>query len=176
MGRDAGGHADGDACRAVGQQVGKVGRKDYGFRILAVVGIPEIDGVFVDSFQQGPSDFRQPGLGISHGGRIISVHVAEIALSVDQRITLSEFLGQPDKGVVDGGVPVGMVFADDVANHPRAFLEPRVGLQFQSAHGVKQPPVNRFQAVADVRQGTRYDGGQRISEITFAQRIGKTCV
>ena len=158
MGRDAGRHADGDPGGPVGQQVGKAGRQYRRFGFLAVVGIAEIDGVLVDAFQQRPGDLGQPRFRITHGRRVIAIDVAEITLPFDQRITLGEFLGHPHHGVVNGDVSVGVVFTDDVADNPGAFLEPGLGVQLQHAHGVKQPPVHRLQTVADIGQRTRNDG------------------
>jgi hypothetical protein len=52
VGRDVGRHADGDAARAVDQQVREGGRQHAGFlRALVVVRL-EIDRVLVDAFQQ----------------------------------------------------------------------------------------------------------------------------
>src|SRR3546814_11404835 len=67
----------------------------------------------------------QARLGISHGGGVIAVDIAEVALAVDQRIALGEILGEPDHGVIDRLVAMGVVFTDHVADHAGAFLVTR---------------------------------------------------
>ena len=86
--RDRGRHADRDALRAVGQQIGKRARQHHRLVLRAVIGRPEIDGVLVDAVEQEARDLGQPRLGVAHGGRVIAVDIAEIALPVDQRIAL----------------------------------------------------------------------------------------
>ncbi len=45
---------------------------------------------------------RQPRFGIPHGGCVIAVDIAEVALAVDQRIAHGEILRQPHQRVIDG--------------------------------------------------------------------------
>ncbi len=92
------------------------------------------------------------------GGGAVAVDTAEIALAVDQRVTGGEFLRQAHQGVVNGGVPVGVVFADHVADDAGAFLESRSRVELQFSHRVQEPPVNGFKPVADVRQRPGDDG------------------
>ena len=46
--------------------------------------------------QQGLGHGGHAGFRIAHGGGVIAVHVAEIALPIDQGIALGEILGQTD--------------------------------------------------------------------------------
>ena len=64
-----------------------------------------------------------------------------------------------------------MILADDIADHARAFLKARGGIEVQLVHGVDQPPMHRLQPVAQIRQRARHDGGQRIGEVALAQRL-----
>ena len=45
-------HADGDPGGAVRKQVRKCGGKNDGFAFFTVIGIAEVDGVFVNSLQK----------------------------------------------------------------------------------------------------------------------------
>ena len=160
--RDRAGHADGDAGGAVGQKVGEAaGQHDRLLGRAVVVGA-EVDGVLVDAGQQRLGDLGEPRLGVAHGGRVIAVDVAEVALPLDQRIAGGEFLGEAHQRVVDRLVAVRVVLADHVADHARALLEGAVGIEPQLAHGVEQPAMHRLQAVAHVGQRARHDGRQRI--------------
>ena len=101
----------------------------------------------------------EPRLGIAHGGWIIAVDIAEVALAVDQRIALGEILRQTHKRVIDRLVAMRMKLADDVADHARAFLERRARVEPQLLHGVKQAPMHRLEPVARIGQRTTGDGG-----------------
>ena len=171
--RDRAGHADGDAGGAVGQKVGEAaGQHDRLLGRAVVVGA-EVDGVLVDAGQQRLGDLGEPRLGVAHGGGVIAVDVAEVALPFDQRIAGGEILGETHQRVVDRLVAVRVVLADHVADHARALLEGAVGVEPQLAHGVEQPAMHRLQAVAHVGQRARHDGAQRIGEVALAQRISE---
>ena len=134
--RDRGRHADRDALRAVGQQIGKRARQHHRLVLAAVIGRAEIDRVLVDAVDQQPRDLGQARFGVAHGRRVIAVDVAEIALPVDQRIALREILREPHQRVVDRLVAMRMEFADHVADDVRRFLERRAGIEPQQPHGV----------------------------------------
>ena len=166
--RDRARHADGDAGRAVGQKVGKAaGQHDRLLGRAVVVGA-EIDGVLVDAGEQRLGDLGEPRLGVAHGGGVIAVDVAEVALPFDQRIAGGEFLGETHQRVVDRLVAVRMILADHVADHARALLEGAVGVEPQLAHGVEQAAMDRLQAVAHVGQRARHDRRQRIGQVALA--------
>ena len=170
---DGGRHADRDALRSVGEQVRERARQHHRLFLGAVIGRPEIDGILVDAVDQEPRDLGQARLGVAHGGGIIAVDIAEIALAVDQRIALGEVLGEPHQGVIDGLVAMGMELADDVADDAGAFLEGGAGVEPQQPHRIEQPPVHRLEAVARIGQGAMHDGGERIGEIALLQRLAQ---
>ena len=58
------------------------------------------------------ADFR-----IAHGGSVVAVDRAEVALSIDQHVAQAEILRHADDGVVDRGIAVRMVLADHVADN-----------------------------------------------------------
>ncbi len=173
MRRDRRGHADSDARGAVRQQVREVGGKDDRLFFLAVIRLAEIDRVLVEAIQQRGGNGRELGLGVSHRGGIIAVDIAEIALSVDERIALREALRQAHQGVVDRLVAMRVVFTDNVADDARAFLEAALGIELQLPHRVQKAPVNRLQPVAHIGERPMHDGGQRIGEITLFKRIAQ---
>ena len=117
--RDVGRHADGDAARAVDEEVrdprGKDGRL---LEPVVVVGL-EGDGVLVDVVEHRDGDARQAGFGVPVCRRGIAVHRAEVALSVHQRIAQREVLHHAHHRVVHRGVAVRVVLAQHVAHHRR---------------------------------------------------------
>ena len=171
--RDRTGHAHGDAGRPVRQQVGKPAGQHHGFLGGTVVVRAEVDGVLVDAGQQGLGHLGQAGLGVTHGGSVIAVDVAEVSLALDQRIAGGEFLRQPHQGVIDRLVAVRMILADHVADDAGALLEGAVGIEPQLPHGVHQAAMDRLQPVADVRQRARHDGRQRIGQVALLERLSE---
>ncbi len=166
-------HADRDALRAVGEQIGERTRQHHRLVLRAVIGRAEVDRILFDAVDQEARNVGEPRLGVAHRRRVIAVDVAEVALAVDQRIALREVLRQPYQSVIDRLVTMRMKFADDVADHARAFLERRVGVEPQLLHRIEQPPVHGLEAVARIRQRTVHDGGERIGEIALLERLAQ---
>ena len=97
-------------------RLGKVAGRTDRLLSLAVVGRAEVDGVLVDAVEQRARDLGQARLGVAHGGGVIAVDVAEIALPVDQRVARGEILREAHQRVVDRLVAVRMELADHVAD------------------------------------------------------------
>ena len=90
--RDVRRHADGDAGRAVDQQIGN-GRGQNGRLLPCLVVVGDvIDGVFVDVAQHFLAEAGHARLGITHGGGRVAVHRAEVPLPVNQRVAQREIL------------------------------------------------------------------------------------
>ncbi len=163
--RDVGRHADGDARRAVDQQVRHARGQHRRLGLGPVVVRHEVDGFLVDVGQQLAGDARHADFGVTHGGRRIAVHRAEVALPVDQQVAHRERLRHAHDGVVDGRVAVRVVLADDVADDAGRLLVGLVPLVAELAHGVQHAAMDRLQAVADVRQGAAHDHAHRVIEV-----------
>ena len=158
MRRDVGGHTNGNAGRTVAEQIGHRTGHNNRLGLFAIIGVAKIDSIVVEPFHQSHGKFGQSRFGITHGSGIISVDVAEIALSVHQRITDGKILCQTAHGAVYRSIAVGVILTDDVADNAGAFFEPRFGIQMQLAHCKQQTAVNRFQAVSNIRQRTVDNG------------------
>ena len=165
MRRYVGGHAHGDAGGAVHQQVGGAGRQHQRLGFGLVVVETELHGFLVEVEQQFMGDSRQANFGVAHGRRGIAVHRAEISLAVNQRITHGKSLGHAHDGVVYRGVAVGMILADYIPHHPRGFFVGLVVVVAEHRHGIQHAPMNRFQAVANVRQGAPDDDAHGVIQI-----------
>ena len=111
--------------------------------------------------------------GVAHGGRVIAVDVAEVALPVDQRIALREILREPHQRVVDRLVAVRMEFADHVADDARDFLNAAPGSSRSCRIAIQDAAVHRLEPVARVRQRAVHDGRQRIREIALLERLAQ---
>ena len=124
MRRDVGRHADGDAARSIGQQVGEGGGQHHRLFQRAVVIGAEIDGVLGQPLHQRLGRGGQPGLGVAAGGGVVAVDIAEVALPVDQRVADVEILRQPRHRVIDRGVAMGVIVAHHVARDLGRLAEP----------------------------------------------------
>ncbi len=173
MRRDRGRHADRDALRAVRQQVGKRRRQNDRLVRLAVIARAEIDRVLVDAVEQEPRDLGHARLGVAHGGRVIAVDVAEVALPVDQREARGEILREPHQRVVDRLVAMRMEIAHHVADDLGGFLQRGAGIEPQQPHPVQNAPMHRLQAVARIGQRAMHDGGERVGEIALLERLAQ---
>ena len=123
VGRDVGGHAHGDAAGAVHQQVGEPGGEHPGLPPgLVKVGVP-VHRLLLDVPEHLVGEPGQPGLGVPVGRRGVAVDGAEVAVALHQGVAHGEVLGQADQGVVDAGVPVGVVLAQHVAHAGGRLLE-----------------------------------------------------
>ena len=104
-------------------RLGKAAGSTTGSFVFAVIGGAEIHRVLVQAVQQRLRGFGQAAFGVAHGGGVIAVDIAEIALPVDQRIAHGEILRQAHQRVIDRLVAMGMVFAHHIAHHVGGFLE-----------------------------------------------------
>ena len=152
VGRDVGGHAHGDARRAVDEEVRDARGQDDGLLLVVVVVRDEVDGVLVDVGEHLVRDPRHARLGVAHGRRRIAVDGAEVALAVDERVAQGELLDHPHERVVDRrSRRAGWYLPMHVADDARRLLVAAVPRQPEVLHGVEHAPVHGLEAVADVR-------------------------
>ena len=167
---DVGRHAHRDPAGPVGEQVGEQAGEDDRLFFLVVVGRHEIDRAFVEPRHQGHRGPGQPRFGVAGGGGVIAVDIAEVPLSLDQRISQRKWLREADHRVVDGGIAMRVVLAQHLTDAAGGFLVRSVGPKAQLAHRPQQAAVNRLQPVAKIGQRTCGDRGQGIDEIALGQR------
>ena len=156
--RHVGGHADRDAGGAVDDQVGDGGRQHDRLELTAVVVGLEVDGVLVDRGGHRHGGRRHPALGVAHRCRRV-VRRAEVAVPVDQRQPHRPGLAEPDQGVVDRAVAVGVQATHDLADDAGALHVAAVGPQAHVVHRVEDPALHRLQPVARVGERTGVDDG-----------------
>ena len=171
VGRDVGRHAHGDSRGAVDEQVRDLGRQRRGFLLLAVVVRDEIDGFLLDVGEQLRGDAVQAALGVAVGRSRVAVDRAEVPLPVDQRVAHGEVLRHAHQRLVGGVVAVRMVFAEDVADHARAFHVRPVPHVVRLEHREEHPAVHRLQPVAHVRQRAPHDHAHRVIEVGAAHLL-----
>ena len=173
VGWDVRGHPHGNAAGPIGQQVGKARGQYLRLRQGAVVIVPEIDRVLIQPVQQGLGGGGQAGFRVARRRGVVPVHIAEIALTVDQRVADVEILRQTGHRVIDRGVAMGVVIAHHVAADLGGFAETPGGRQPQFPHRVEDPPVDRFQPVAGIGQRAVHDRAERILQVALANRAAQ---
>ena len=167
VGRDVRGHAHGDAAGAVHQQVREAAGHHGGLHQGLVEVRVEVDGLLLDVPHHLHAQLGQPGLGVTHGGRAVAVHRAEVALALDQRVADGEVLGQAHHGVVDRAVAVGMVFTEHIAHDTRGLTEGLVRRDAHLVHRVENTAMHGLQAVPHVGQGACYDDRHGVADKGF---------
>ena len=144
MRRDVRRHADRNTASAIDQHVRETGRQNSWFRSLAVVVVLKINGIFVDVGQQVGGGFVHPHFGIAHGGRVIAVHGAKVALTIQQGQRHREILRHAHQRVIDRAIAVRVVLTHHVAHGPRGLAVGFVVGVSGLVHGIKNAAVHRF--------------------------------
>ncbi len=163
--RDVGRHADGDARRAVDQQVREPCRQHDRLGVLVVVVRLEVDGVLVDVADHLHGQRVHLAFGVPHGGGAVVARRSEVALAVHQLVPHHPALRQPDEGVVNRRVTVRVILAHDVTDDAGALVPAAVGAVAAVEHRVQDAAVHRLEAVADVGQGPAHDDAHRVVEV-----------
>ena len=81
-------------------------------------------------------------------------------------------LSHVNKGTVDGGVTVRVIFTHCVTDNTRALLVRLVGSVVHFIHREENSPLYGFQTVADVRKGTCHNNGHRVVEEVSSDFLG----
>ena len=140
--RDIRRHADGDARRAVYQQVRKARREHARlFSRFVKVRVP-IDGVLFDVAQHLVRELRHPRLGVAVRRRGVAIHRAEVAVPVHERIAHGKILRHAHHCVIHRRVAVRMIPPQHVAHAGGGFFKRLVGGQVILVHGVEDAPVH----------------------------------
>ncbi len=163
--RNVGGHTDRNAGRPVDQEIRYACRQDVRLMLALVIIRREVDRLFVDVGQQILSHPSHANFGVAHSSRRIAVDGAKVALPVDEQIAHGEGLRHTDDGLVDRAIAVWMVLTDHVTDDTGRFFVRFVEVVPQFAHGIQDAAMDRFEAIADIRQRASHDYAHGIIEI-----------
>ncbi len=164
-------HADGDAGRAVDQQVRNPRRQHDRFELRAVVVRPEVDGRLLDFGQHFIADAREPAFGVSHRGGAVAVEGSEVSGAVHERVAQRKRLRHAHERFVQGRVSVRMVAAHHVTDDFRALPVLGVGREVLLPHRVEDAALDRLQPVANVGQRARGDDRERVVQVARLRRL-----
>ena len=114
-------HADGDAARAVDEQLRQTPRKHARLDALVVESRNERNRLFIDIGQDVERGARKPRFGIPIRRGRIGVDRAEVAVPVDERIAQRKILRHAHERVVNRAIAVRMVALEHLADDTGAF-------------------------------------------------------
>jgi hypothetical protein len=169
--RYVGRHADGDAARAVDEQVRDARRQDRGLDLRVVEVRDEVDALLVDVAEQLDRELREARLGVAVGCGGVAVDGAVVALAVDERVAHREVLGETDHRVVDARVTVRVIVAEHVTDDGGALAVRGGGQEPLLVRGVQDAPVDGLQAVTRVGDGAPHDDAHRVIEVARAHLV-----
>jgi len=165
MRRDIRRHADGDARRAVDQNIRIARGQDGRLDVLTVVVRLKIDGVAVQIGENGGRNLRHAHFGITLRGGGIAVHRAEVPLPVQQHDGHREILRHPHQRVIDRRLAMRMVFTDHIPDDAGGFAVGLVPLVTRLIHRVENAAVDGLQAIAQIGNRAADDHAHRVVEI-----------
>ena len=150
MRRDIGRHADSDAGAAIDEKV-----RDRGWengRLLAgvVVVRDEIDRIVIHVLHEDGAERTQACLGITHGGRRITLDGTEVALPFNEGFAHRPGLGHVNKSRIDSLVTMGVIVTHGLADDLGA-LEMLAGRHDpELAHGKQDAALGGLQTIASI--------------------------
>ncbi len=171
--RDVRGHADRDTHgSSVREKLRDPRRKDDRFLRAPIVVRAEVDRLLPDLLEELHGQREQARFRVAVGCRAVPIERPEVAVPVDERIPETEVLGHADQAFIDRDVSMRVVLPEHLAHDPRALERLRVRRKTQVVvHRVEDAPLDRFQAVAHVRQRPRRDDRDRVVEVAAPCRL-----
>jgi hypothetical protein len=169
--RDVGGHADGDARRAVDQQVRDRRGQHRGLGRRLVEVRDEVDRVLVEIGHQRFGERFQAGLGVAVGRGAVAVDAAEVPLAIDQRVPHVEVLREAHERVVRRRITMRVVVADDFADDLGAFAVGPRRRQAHLAHREQHAAMRGLETVPYVGQRAPDDHAHRVIHVRAAHLV-----
>ena len=158
-------HANGNAARAVDQQVGESRGQYGGFLQRTVIVISKVDCILVEIVEQAVCDASEACLGITHRGRRIRVHRTEVTLTIDERHAQRPILRHTRQGVVDRTIAMRVVVTHYVADDLSALAIGTTRDKPALLARKKDSAVDGFQPVTNVRKSAADDHAHRVIEV-----------
>ncbi len=165
VGGHVGGHTYGDAVGAVDQEVGHTCGKNGGLFALIGVGGHHIDGVLLDVGHHLIGYLLHAALGVTHGCGAVAVDATKVALPVDHGVAHVPGLGHADHSKIDGGVAVGVVLTQHLADYGGGLAVSGVVEHAHVVHGIEYAALDGLEAISDIGQRARHDDRHGIVDV-----------
>ena len=174
MGRNIRRHSDSNTAGTVDQKIGEAGRKHTGlFAGFIKVRIP-VNRFLINIAKHLIRNFGKARFRVSIGSGRISINRTKVSVSIHQHIPHGKILCKTDHRIIDGGISVRMVVAQDIANAGSRFFKRFIRCQTAFIHRIKDSAVHGLQAVTHIRKSTGYNNRHCIVDIAllhFADQI-----
>ena len=170
-------HADSDSFRAIHQEVWQLHRQYHRLPFCLVEIWHEIHHIFVQIGQKCfLGDLLQSRLRITHGGSAIPFDIAKVTVAIHKWQPLLKLLCHNNKSIIDGTVPMRMVFAHRIPYDSCTFSIRPVISDTQFIHIVEGTPLYRFQPVPHIRQSPGDNDAHGIVNIGFLHDLRIFCL
>ena len=171
MGRNIRRHPHGNTAGPIDQHIGKARGQNSGLAIFAIVIVLKIHCVFVDICKHIGRRVVHTHFGVPHRGRIVAIHRAKVALSVKQGKRHGKILRHTHQGIIDGAVPMRVIFPHHFAHRTGRFS---IGLVMGIAgfmHGIKDAPMHWLQSIPQIRDRAAHNNTHCIVKVRRAKLI-----
>ena len=158
-------HTDGDARRAVYQQIREFGRQNRGLPACLIVVGHKVHRIVIDILEHLHRGCSHSGLGVPHSRRRVGIDTSEVALGVNQWVAHIPVLRESDKGSISCLVAVGMVVTARITDNLRTLTRLGPGPEIQIIHGNKDASLGGLEAVTDIRQSPRDNHAHCVVEV-----------
>ena len=166
MRRDAGSHTNGDSVCSIYKEVWNTHRKYYRLLLCFIKVRHKVHNVLIQIFQENLlGQLLQTGFCVSHGRCSVSLDGAEVSMSVHQGAAFLEVLCHDYQGIVDGAVPMWMIFTHGISYDTGTFTVRAVVADAQLIHIVKGTALYRLQSVTYIRQRSGNDNAHGVIDI-----------
>ena len=142
--RDIRRHADGDARRAVDEQLRELRRQHRRLLQGFIIVRREIHRILIDVLQHEFRNLRHTDLCITHGSRGVAIDRTEVAVAVSEHIAHREILRHAHDSIIYRRVAMRMIFTEDFTDDTGRFLIRLVRAHARFLHRVKDAAVYWF--------------------------------
>ncbi len=164
-------HTHGDTARTVDKQIGKpCGQYHRLAAGIVIVGLKVYRVAFYVA-QHLFADTFEAHLGVTHRRRAVTVHRAEVSMSVDKCVAKRPWLGKTHHCAVDRRVSVRVIFTHNLTHAVRRLLVRVVRRITHLVHTEQHPAVHRLETVAHIRERTRHDYRHGVVDIRCSRSV-----
>ena len=143
-------HTHGNTVASVHQQIRYLGGHHRRLLKRVVEVVHHVHGVLLEVVHDVLAHFGQTALRVTHGGRRVSVHRAEVSLAVNERVAHVPVLRHAHQCSIHGTVAVWVVLSEHLSHHAGALLVWFVTRVADAHHTVQYTAVHRFESVTHI--------------------------
>ena len=144
MGRNIGGHANGNPRGSVYKKIWKTAWKNTGLLFCLVKVGNKVNRILIDVRKKLHGNLAQTRFRVTHGRRSVSVHGTEVSMAVHQNMAHGPGLGHIYQRPVNGTVSMRMIFTHGITDDTGAFSVRFIRSVIQLNHGIENSSLHRL--------------------------------